>query len=171
MSTFEEPGWCKWELFILFLVTFVVNLQKKLKGEGALGGWGESPLATWLLGAREPRKTGGAPRPRCLGSQVHPNASQCQRCCGAARAGNTWQHGQNASGSAAAPTAGIPRSRTHGPSWAGLPCGRLVRPPCIRRNPAPLSHAGEIWRAPDPVESPGQAPQLLRAPLPGQAGV
>lgn len=105
MSTFEEPGWGTWELFILFLVTFVVNLQKKLKREGALGGWGESPLATWLLGAREPRKTGGAPRPRCLGSQVHPNASQCQLRCGA---GNTWQHGQNASGSAAAPTAGIP---------------------------------------------------------------
>lgn len=50
-----------------------------------------------------------------------------------------------------------PCSRTHGPSGAGLPCGRLVWPPCIRRNPAPLWRAGELWRAPGPEGSPGQA--------------
>ena len=60
---------------------------------------------------------------------------------------------------------GIPCSRTHGPSGAGLPCGRLLWPTCFWQDPAPLSHGIELWMGPRSHEIPGPGPYHSSEPL------
>ena len=62
---------------------------------------------------------------------------------------------------------GILCSRTHGPSGAGLPCGRLVWPTCFgRTQPLCLMASSSGWGH-DPMRSPGQAPTTPQSPSSG----
>ena len=144
---------------------FVARLQKKLKKVRGLGRRGESPLAPWLLGAGEPGKTVvglpgptvGAPRP-CWCWWMPAVLWGC-------RGRKHQARGQMPLARSQCRMAGIPCSRTHGPSGAGLPCRRLGWPTCFRQDPAPLSHAIELLAGPRFHEIPGPGPHHILEPL------
>lgn len=119
-------------------------------------------MAAWGWGAWEDQR--GSPTP-LRGLLDRPGAGGCQPCCGAGGAGNTRLVVRKPLARSQRRTEGIPCSGTHGPSGAGLPCGRLVWPTCFWQDPAPLSHGIELWMGPRSREIPGPGPYHSSEPL------